>query len=440
MIGEYFFFDDDSTADFDQGVLLGYNNYRLMKGCAVKTEPLFASSNPAALCLSFASCLFAQAGRRLVLCWIDTEQRTGMADATEQRPLYICLDATDGGVERDVLAETARVRMLGAKSAAELKDEDLSEALVVAVWHTIRVDEVLLQRLVRCVAIVRMGVGYDNVDIAAAGKLGIPVCNIPDYGTEEVADSALALVLGLFRGSLAGVQLLSAGAQIRGADAIAAAVPYVRRVRGSTLGLIGLGRIGSAVAVRAKACGFDVIFFDPYREDGADKALGIGRADSLAELLRVSHCVSLHCNCVSSGVDPAATRAAPMKMIDAAALAQMRRGALLVNTARGELIDEAALAEALRSGHVAAAALDVHWNEPYQRDAGPLACAPNLYCCAHQAWYSPESRAEMRRKGAETALRALEIVMRDGGGTTTLRNVVNAAHLLNSRLAQPAQM
>jgi phosphoglycerate dehydrogenase-like enzyme len=129
-----------------------------------------------------------------------------------------------------------------------------------------------------------------------------------------------------------------------------------------------------------------------------------------------------------------------MKMIDAAALAQMRRGALLVNTARGELIDEAALAEALRSGHVAAAALDVHWNEPYQRDAGPLACAPNLYCCAHQAWYSPESRAEMRRKGAETALRALEIVMRDGGGTTTLRNVVNAAHLLNSRLAQPAQM
>lgn len=338
-------------------------------------------------------------------------------------PLYVCLDADDGEVERAVLEGAARVKMLGATKQADLRDDDLAEAAVVAVWHTIRVDEALLERMPRARAIVRMGVGYDNIAVAAAGRLGIPVCNVPDYGTEEVADSAIALTLGLFRGSLAGARLLHAGEAVRGADAIAAAVPYVKRVRGATLGLVGLGRIGAATAVRAKACGFNVLFFDPYREDGADKALGVERAPSLEALLRASDCVSLHCNCVSGGVVAGpATRAAPEKMVDAAAFAAMREGALFVNTARGELVDEAALDAALRSGRVAAAALDVHWDEPYARGAGPLGSSPNLYCCPHQAWYSPESRAEMRRKGAEAARRAIE-------GAEPLRNVVNAAHL-----------
>jgi len=190
-------------------------------------------------------------------------------------------------------------------------------------------------------------------------------------------------------------------------------VPYVRRVRGSALGLVGLGRIGSAVALRAKACGFDVAFFDPEREDGADKALGIRRARSLGALLAESECVSLHCLC----------NAQTFGMLDAQAFGQLRQGALLVNTARGELIDEGALAEALRSGRVAAAALDVHCTEPFDCSTGPLAGAPNLYCTPHSAWYSPESRLEMRRKGAEAALRALT------QPTESLRNVVNREEL-----------
>jgi C-terminal binding protein len=265
------------------------------------------------------------------------------------KPLYVCLDAHDDAIENEVLSEVARVKMLGAKSASELSDSDLSEASVVAVWHTIWIDQPLLARLPRCVAIVRMGVGYDNVDIAAAGRLGISVCNIPDYGTEEVADSAIALTLGLFRGALAGTRLLHEYAEVRGADAIAAAVPYVRRVRGSVLGLIGLGRIGTAVALRAKACGFDVVFFDPYREDGSDKAIGIRRATTMAELLRVSDCVSLHANVVSAGVSAEESHAAPQKMLNADAFRQMKRGALLVNTARGEIIDEVALCKLLSS-------------------------------------------------------------------------------------------
>ncbi len=341
---------------------------------------------------------------------------------------YVCLDGTEDDVEREVLHGVCSVQMLGLTretSRDEFPRDVLAAADVVAVWHTIAVDAALLGLLERCRVIVRMGVGYNNVDIAAAGALGIPVVNIPDYGTEEVADSALSLILGLYRGTLSAAERLSRGESMRGADAIAAAVPYIRRVRGSTLGLVGLGRIGTAVALRAKACGFDVSFHDPYREDGADKALGIRRERSLAALLRSSACVSLHCNCAAAGSDASASRAAPERLIDADALALMPRGALLVNTARGELVDEEALADALCSGHVAAAALDVHAIEPYARGRGPLGAAPNLFCTPHLAWYSPEAREEMRRKGAEAARRACE----GAGAGRLLENVVNASHL-----------
>ena len=110
---------------------------------------------------------------------------------THTMPVYICLDATDGNVEREVLSATCEVRMLGAKCVSDLKDSDLEAADVVAVWHTICLDEALLGRLKRCRAVIRMGVGYDNVDTNAAAAAGLPVCNIPDYGTEEVADTAM---------------------------------------------------------------------------------------------------------------------------------------------------------------------------------------------------------------------------------------------------------
>jgi len=103
-------------------------------------------------------------------------------------PSYICLDSVDDSVERRVLQGVATVRMCGAKSASDLDERTLDAARVVAVWHCVRVDAALLSRMRSCVLIVRMGVGYDNVDVRAAGKLGIRVANIPDYGSEEVAD------------------------------------------------------------------------------------------------------------------------------------------------------------------------------------------------------------------------------------------------------------
>ena len=339
------------------------------------------------------------------------------------RPVYVCLDASDGTVESGILEDVCDVRMLGATSAGELDDGDLAAADVVAVWHTIEVDDALVQRLKPgCRLIVRMGVGYDNVDSVAAARRGIPVSNIPDYGTEEVADAALALILGLFRGTLEGCALSAKDVEVRGADAIARAVPYVRRIRGSVLGLLGMGRIGSAVAVRAKAFGFDVVFYDPFLNDGADKALGVRRAETLAELLAQSRCLSIHCNCLPRGLEAGAVPAsAPERYVGAAELACLPTGALVVNTARGELVDEAALAAALRSGQVGAAALDVHAAEPYRHATSPLAAAPNCFHAPHSAWYSPESRTEMREKGARAARRAI--------AREEPRNVVNAAWL-----------
>jgi C-terminal binding protein len=181
-------------------------------------------------------------------------------------PLYICLDSSDGDIEREILGDACEVRMLGATATCSPPEDALRTCDVAAVWHTIRVDKALMLKMPRCRAIVRMGVGYDNVDTIAAGALGLAVCNVPDYGTEEVADTTIAHILGLYRGIQAGAALLERGESFRGPDAIASAIPYIRRVRGTKLGLVGLGRIGSAVALRAKACGFDVSFFDPYRE------------------------------------------------------------------------------------------------------------------------------------------------------------------------------
>ena len=369
--------------------------------------------------------------------WLQAELQ---AEPPAKRPVYVCLDASDGDIERRILGHSCEVRMLNATCAAELRSEDLDAADVVAVWHTIEVDDALLGRLPRCKLIVRMGVGYDNVDVRSAGARGIPVCNVPDYGTEEVADSALALILGLFRGSLEGCAAGARDDEIRGADAIARAVPYVRRVRGATLGLVGLGRIGAAVAVRAKAFGLDVSFFDPHVADGYDKALGIRRAPTLEALLERSDCVSVHCNCAARGARQ--TLAAPEKYLDAAAFDRLPRGALFVNTARGELVDEAALADALASGRVAAAALDVHAAEPFRERTSPLGAVKNCFHCPHSAWYSPESRIEMREKGATAARAVVDRVAEIRAAAVfsgpacfgdfhppPTRNVVNADHL-----------
>ena len=313
-------------------------------------------------------------------------------------------------VERSVLETVASVEALDLRSASEL-DGRIEDADALMVYHYVRLGREIIERLQTCRVIVRPGVGFDNIDIVAARERGIPVCNVPDYGTEEVADSTLGMALSLARG----IHHFDTRLR-RGNDLWSPVIGApIHRLRDQVYFIVGLGRIGSAVAVRAKAFGFDVAFYDPYVKDGLDKALGIRRVERLEEGLSSAMIVSLHC--------PLDT--ATRHLIDAPALAALPRGAFLVNTARGGVVDSAAVVDALASGRLGGAALDVLEQEPPDPQS-PLIRAwrdphhpahDRLILNPHGAFYSEEGTTEFRRKGALEVRRALL--------GEPLRNVVN---------------
>jgi len=203
--------------------------------------------------------------------------------------------------------------------------------------------------------------------------------------------------------------------QCFGVSQVREAAQGCARIRGDTLGIVGLGRIGSAVALRAKAFGFNVIFYDPYLPDGIEKSLGVTRVYTLQDLLFQSDCVSLHCTLNEHN----------HHLINEYTLKQMRPGAFLVNTARGGLVDESALASALREGRIRSAALDVHENEPFNVFQGPLKDAPNLVCTPHAAFYSDASCTELREMAASEIRRAIV-----GRIPDSLRNCVNKEYFM----------
>lgn len=312
--------------------------------------------------------------------------------------------------ERRVLGDVADVIALDAMSESDLIGK-IEDADAIMVYHYFRFSRQSIERLNRCQVIVRPGVGYDGVDIAAARERGIPVCNVPDYGTEEVADSAVGMAVCLARGSHFLNSRLKRGI---GAWNVDQALP-IPRLRGRRFGLVGCGRIGAAAALRAKAFGFDVAFYDPYQADGLDKSLGICRVDSLEELLTTSYIVSLHCPLTSE------TR----NLIDAAAIAAIPRGGYLINTARGGVVDTHAVVEALARGHLAGAGIDVLEREPPPADCEIMRAwrDPNhpahdrLLLNPHTAFHCEEGCEEFRTKGAMEILRAYR--------GQALRNVVN---------------
>jgi D-3-phosphoglycerate dehydrogenase/C-terminal binding protein len=313
--------------------------------------------------------------------------------------------------EREVLGDIADVIMLNAHHEQDLYGH-VEDADALMLFHTIHLSAATIDRLRRCKLIVRCGVGYDNVDHRHAREKGIAVANVPDYGTEEVADSAIALMLGLVRGVVYHTRRLQRNEP--GAWHYQPGRPLYR-LRGRVYASLGLGRIGIAAALRAKAFGMRVVFYDPYVADGLDKALGFTRAETLEELLRQAYVLSIYCPLTEQ------TR----RLIDAQALSWLPEGAYLVNTARGGIVDTAALLEALRSGRLAGAALDVLPQEPPAAD-DPLMqawrdphdpCHDRLIINPHAAFYSEEGLRDMRVKGAQNCRRALLGL--------PLRNVVN---------------
>jgi C-terminal binding protein len=297
------------------------------------------------------------------------------------------LDET--AIESAVLADIAQIIMARAKDEAELA-EYLPVADAIMLFHDISiVGEPSFSRARRCRCVVRAGVGYNNVDVEAATRHGVVVCNVPDYGTEEVADHAIMFLLAIVR------RLVPSHQEIRGGTWDYRSAIGAPRLRGKTFGVVGCGRIGTAAAMRAKALGLDVVFYDPYLRQGMDKALGIRRVYRLEDLLEQSHFVSLH-----SYLD-----ASNRHMINARTIARMRPGVVLINTARGPLVDENALLEALDSGHIAAAGLDVVESEPLENER--LRQHPNILFTPHTAFYSVEGYHELRTKSAEEVRRIL---------------------------------
>ncbi|XP_059254766.1 C-terminal-binding protein 2 isoform X2 [Mustela nigripes] len=326
------------------------------------------------------------------------------------RPLVALLDGRDCTVEMPILKDLATVAFCDAQSTQEIHEKVLNEAVGAMMYHTITLTREDLEKFKALRVIVRIGSGYDNVDIKAAGELGIAVCNIPSAAVEETADSTICHILNLYRRNTWLYQALREGTRVQSVEQIREVASGAARIRGETLGLIGFGRTGQAVAVRAKAFGFSVIFYDPYLQDGVERSLGVQRVYTLQDLLYQSDCVSLHCNLNEHN----------HHLINDFTIKQMRQGAFLVNAARGGLVDEKALAQALKEGRIRGAALDVHESEPFSFAQGPLKDAPNLICTPHTAWYSEQASLEMREAAATEIRRAIT-----GRIPESLRNCVN---------------
>ena len=319
-------------------------------------------------------------------------------------------------IDDDLAPERAGLDGLATVEALDGYSEDdlagrIETADAIMMYHNLALTRRTIERLDRCRLIVRCGAGIDNVDHAFARTRGITVANVPDYGTEEVADSAIAMMLALVRG----VNLYNVRLRDRPDPWMYTVAGPIHRLRGRTFGVVGLGRIGTAAALRAKALGMDVAFYDPYKPDGYDKALGVQRCESARDLFAASHVLSLHSPLTEE------TR----HLVNAESLAWLPPGAYLVNTARGGIVDTTALPDALASGQLAGAGIDVLVGEPPAADH-PLLVAwrdpthpayERLIVNPHAAFYSVEGLLDMRTKGTDACRRVLLGM--------PLRNVVN---------------
>ena len=263
----------------------------------------------------------------------------------------------------------------------------------------------VLRAAPRCVAVGRFGVGVDNIAVDTATELGMAVTYVPDYCVDEVSDHVMALALTWNRR----VALFDRSVKSDGWGSVPLTMRMMR-LRGKTMGVVGFGRIGQAAAQKALAFGLRVLAFDPYMTAEQCALRGARKVDDLGELLRESHFVTLHSPLNES------TRG----MIGARELDAMRSDALLINCARGPLIDEAALHRALTTGSIAAAALDVMEDNHPPRDH-PLLSLDNVIITPHVAFFSQEATLELERRAALEVARVLTGRMPD--------NLVNAAVL-----------
>ena len=290
-------------------------------------------------------------------------------------------------IEKAVLADIcADVPWLHCKSEDEVMAHCADSAGLIIMYAPMT--RRVLENLPKCKVIARYGVGVDTVDLAAAAELGIIVSNVPDYGTHEVSDHALAMMLCLTR------KISYANSLVKAGQWDFRLMRPIHRHQIKSIGILGIGRIGSAMAHKADALGMKVLAHDPFVEPTS-------RPDyvefvSLEDLLRYSDVVSVHCPLNDS------TR----YLLDESRLRLMKPTAFLINTARGSIVDEAALNTLLENKLLAGAALDVLSCEPGSA-VHPLFKHDNFLVSPHMAWHSEESAQELKRKAAEEVRRVL---------------------------------
>ncbi len=297
-------------------------------------------------------------------------------------------DYPDISVEEAILRTVdPRIVKLGNPFAPEHADTLAQADALMVTTRPVTAD--VIARLTSCRIISRVGTGIDSVDIDAATKLGIWVTNVPDYGIDEVSSHAISLLLSWAR------RIPQLIASTREGKWDYRVVPPIARLNTQTLGVIGFGRIGRAMAAKGRGVGLRVVVFDEFVAPDAVAATG-AEAVTFEQLLEQSDYITLHTPLTDG------TRG----LIDAAALARMKPTALLINTARGGLVDEDALLQALRREQIGGAAIDVLAIEPPSPDH-PLLHEPRCWITPHIAWYSEAASPDMRGRAAEEVVRVL---------------------------------
>jgi D-3-phosphoglycerate dehydrogenase len=275
-------------------------------------------------------------------------------------------------------------------------------AEVLLVWHQ-KIDSNYLDQFPKLKGIVRYGVGFDTIDLDAVNSRGVIFCNTPDYGTDEVSDTAIGMLMCLTRGIARYDSYCRAYKDDTWQENT---ITGLRRSDQLTVGVIGAGRIGGSIIRKAKVIGFDVLFFDPYKDRGYEKMLDVGRLDTLNELIETSDIISINTPLTDE------TRG----LVDKSFISKMKHGSSLINTARGEIIvDVDDFIEPIKSGKISGLALDVLPKEPPE-NKGLISAWKNrerwldgrVIINPHTSYYTQESYKEMRRKAALNAKRIIK--------------------------------
>lgn len=291
-------------------------------------------------------------------------------------------------IETGILQPAAELTSGQCKTSETLIPLVSDADAVITQFAPIKADVIAAMQRAR--VIVRYGIGVDNVDLDAAKAKGIPVCNVPDYCIDEVADHTLAFILGSTR------QIVPNCLRVRGGQwGMATPLDQMRALRDQTVGVVGFGRIGREVVARLRAFKCRILVHDPVVSAADIQQMGAEPA-ALEKLLKESDIVTLHCP------STAGTRG----MINRDTLQQMKRGVILINVARGDLVDPTALTEALQQGHVSAAALDVFAPEPIPADH-PILQLGNVIVASHIASTSVPAVKKLRETAAKLALAAI---------------------------------